>query len=392
MSAPLTANTPSARRYELDWLRVIAFTVLIYFHAAIFFIPGGLPLIQNTETSYGLDIFVEISSQFRLALLFFISGAGVYFARRKRSEREFLVERSQRLLIPLVVGILFIVPPMVYTEKLFLGEFAGSLLEFYPLVFTTGVYPEGNLSWHHFWFIAYLYLFCLLALKPFYLLGQNEGRWLTWFDGPGIYRFIGLLLVPEILLRWLFPGFRDLIHDWASFTLWYLVFLAGYAVALRATLIDDVIRYRWLSLGLSVATTLIMFGLWGDLSPALGPADVANYIVWCGLRVTMVWCAILSCLGFAGRYLQFGGPVLSYLTEAVYPLFILHLTTLVVFGYFVVGLCWPVWAKFLVLTSATLLFVLCIYHIAIRPFNAVRMLFGVKPKSATTSVVPELMR
>ena len=95
----------------------------------------------------------------------------------------------------------------------------------------------------------------------------------------------------------------------------------------------------------------------------------------------MVWCAILTCLGFAGRYLQFGGPVLRYLTEAVYPLFILHLTTLVVFGYFIVLTDWSVWAKFWVLTSVTLGLIIVVYHFLIRPFNAMRLLFGVKPKT-----------
>ena len=45
------------RRYDLDWLRLIAFGVLIYFHAAIFFIAGGLPLIQNQALSPGLELF-----------------------------------------------------------------------------------------------------------------------------------------------------------------------------------------------------------------------------------------------------------------------------------------------------------------------------------------------
>lgn len=163
------------RRYELDWLRVIAFGVLIYFHAAIFFVPFGQPLIQNEETSTMLEHFIHVSSQFRLALLFFISGVGVYFARRKLNERAFVEERSRRLLIPLGVGLLFVVPPMVYIEKVFLSKFEGSLLDFYPLVFTTGVYPEGNLSWHHFWFIAYLYLF---ACSP----SLHSGGSLIWMN------------------------------------------------------------------------------------------------------------------------------------------------------------------------------------------------------------------
>ena len=380
-------TTVTTRRHELDWLRVIAFMVLIYFHAAIFFVPFGLPTIQNPENSEALAIFVKISSQFRLALLFFISGVGVYFAKRKLSDPEFIRERSRRLLIPFFFGMVFVVPPMVYTEKLFLGMFDGSLLEFYPRIFSDGVYPEGNLSWHHFWFIAYLYIFCVLAILPFRWIDRVSGdTTFGRFSGLGIYRVIPILLVPEILLRWAFPGFRDLISDWASFTLWFIVFLAGYVIATRIQLIDDVIRHRNLSLALAIGATLAIFGIFGDTRPGFTEdlAGLFQYVLWCALRMTMVWCAILSCLGFAGRYLQFSNRILQYLNEAVYPLFILHLTALVVFGYFIVALDWSLWLKYWVLTTATIVFVLAFYHVAIRPFDTMRLVFGVKPKEGVT--------
>ena len=105
----------SQRRYELDWLRVIAFGLLIYFHAAIVFVPNGLPLIQNADVSPVLHAFVAFLQEFRLGLLFLISGCGVYFAtgRGSRSPQAFFRERSMRLLVPLLVGILIIVPPLV---------------------------------------------------------------------------------------------------------------------------------------------------------------------------------------------------------------------------------------------------------------------------------------
>lgn len=135
-----------SRRYDLDWLRVIAFTILIYFHAAIIFIPGGLPLIQNLETSPLLGLFVDFSHQFRLALLFLISGAGVGFAKRHRKDNEFIIERCRRLLIPLLVGIIFVVPPMVYAKKLFLGVVDSSFRGFYPTFLPKVFIPRAILA------------------------------------------------------------------------------------------------------------------------------------------------------------------------------------------------------------------------------------------------------
>ena len=138
------------RRADLDWLRVIAFGLLIYFHAAIAFIPNGIPMIQNPEPSLVLQVLVSFLHQFRLALLFLISGVGVCFALRYRSGAGFMRDRAIRLLVPLAFGMLVLVPPMVFLEKRFIGEFSGSFLDFYPMLFTEGVYPDGHLSWHHY--------------------------------------------------------------------------------------------------------------------------------------------------------------------------------------------------------------------------------------------------
>ena len=388
----------TTRRYDLDWLRVLAFLILIYFHTAIFFIPGGLPLIQNAETSEGLAIFVNISAQFRLALLFFISGVGVAFARRRRTNSEFVQERSKRLLIPLVVGVLFIVPPMVYTEKLFLGEFVGSFLSFYPTFFTEGVYPKGNLSWHHFWFIVYLYLFCLMGVKVFAWI-ENRGKqsvqaWVKQHSsGIGIYSFILVLLIAEIPLRALFPGFRDLIHDWASFSHWFLIFVAGFVVANHESLLENARRLRYLSLFGAVSATALSFALFGKMGLDVDLNDdqlVAKYLIYCVIRMTMVWCSILACLGFAGQHLNFTNPLLRFVNEAVYPLFILHLTIITLLGYWVVDMQWPLMVKYLFVTSTTIIGVLLIYQVLIRPFNIMRLLFGVKPKAVNTVSVPAM--
>ena len=155
------------RRADLDWSRVIAFGFLIYVHAAVAFLPSSIPMIQNSEPSPALQVLVGFLHQFRLALLFLISGVGVCFALRRRSRAEFMRERAVRLLVPLVIRVLVVVPPMVFLEKRFIGTFDGSFLDFYPALFTKGVYPHGHLSWHHYWFITYLYLFCLLSWPIF---------------------------------------------------------------------------------------------------------------------------------------------------------------------------------------------------------------------------------
>lgn len=213
MQATTTGNADSIesinqRRADIDWLRVIAFGLLIYFHAAVVFLPQGIPMVINDQASPLAQVFVAFLQEFRLGLLFLVSGMGVQFALRHRERRAFFAERAKRLLIPLVFGTLVLVPPMVYLEKLHIGAQPGSLLNFYSNLFND-VYPHGNLSWHHFWFVAYLFLFCVGSWPLYRWLRQGRmQRYSTWLArGPRLFAFIGVLLVIEIPLRAVFPAF-----------------------------------------------------------------------------------------------------------------------------------------------------------------------------------------
>jgi len=318
-----------------------------------------------------------------------ISGVGVCFALRHRDRGQFFRERSIRLLVPLVFGILVLVPPMVYLEKRFLGEVAISFAEFYPQVFTKGVYPTGHLSWHHYWFIAYLYLFCLLGWSVFAYINSAEGaqrmvRWCTRMTrSAGLYLPIGVLLLVEIPLRPLFPGFRDLIHDWASFAHWFVVFVLGYLFANDVRLLDRALALRCHSLVVAMLTTSILFWQFSDDSGAFTPLNDGQVSVWeylwfCLVRMTNAWCWLLVCLGFAARYLNKPSSALRYLTQAVYPLFCLHLTIIVTCAYVVVPLSWPIGAKYLAITTATLVLTFVLYEFVVRRIPGLPVLFGLK--------------
>ena len=138
----------SIRRYDLDWLRVIVFGFLIFYHVGMFFNHWGWHIKNNILYS-DLRWPMLFINQWRLPILFVISGMGTFYALSKRTGGEFALERVLRLLIPLLVGIVLIVPPQVYFERIANGQFIGGYFEFWPAYAFYGVYPEGNFSWHH---------------------------------------------------------------------------------------------------------------------------------------------------------------------------------------------------------------------------------------------------
>ena len=166
------------RRYDIDWLRVIAIVLVLYFHTGMAFIAEWDWHIQNEERSY---LILEINfflRQFRMPLLFLISGVGSWFAFRKRRIWQYIRERNTRLMIPFIFAMLVIVPPQVYIERIFKGEDYASFFHFYPTIFTTGPYPDGNLSWHHMWFVLYLFIYSTFAAPVFFFILYEKGkRW-----------------------------------------------------------------------------------------------------------------------------------------------------------------------------------------------------------------------
>lgn len=134
--------------------------------------------MKNDETYGGTLRYVMAHlHHWRMPLLFLISGAGTFFALGKRTSAQYLGERLKRLVLPLVVGIFTLVPVQVYIEK---SDQFNSLWEYYPHMFE-GIYPAGNFSWHHLWFIAYLFYY-LIDHFPFPGISKWEQIFRPYFD------------------------------------------------------------------------------------------------------------------------------------------------------------------------------------------------------------------
>jgi fucose 4-O-acetylase-like acetyltransferase len=129
---PSASVTKSVRRYDLDWLRVFAVLILLCFHSARPFDEWGWH-IKNGGVSGFITNILQFINIWHMPLFFLLSGSAAWFALSLRPERSFAKERVKRLFIPLVFGMAVIIPPQVYIERIFRGQFEGS----------TGHIPKG---------------------------------------------------------------------------------------------------------------------------------------------------------------------------------------------------------------------------------------------------------
>lgn len=380
------STPPPERRHDLDWLRAFAILLVVVFHSAMPYVAEWGWHVKNAERS---ELLLEMNwflSRWRMALLFLIAGAGTTWALGGRAVDAYLRERARRLLVPLVFGILVVVPPQIYMERIAAGVSYASYLDFWPSVLQGRAYPAGNTSWHHLWFIAYLFLYSLLALPLLaWLRGARRERLaaplaraaagpLLWAPGIGLGVVLALMLP-----RW--PGPQDIVHDWAMFTYYLAYFVVGAVVADARGVWEAVERRRESALRVAVVS-LLMCGWvrWNDHSPELGAG--AAWVAYALLLATVGWSWVLTMLGYGRRYLSHTGPALDWAREASYPVYVLHQTVIVVVAAYVVRTPESILAKFAFTTVVSLALTVLLYQTLVRPYAPMRAAFGLKQRAA----------
>jgi glucan biosynthesis protein C len=370
------------RRYDLDWLRVLAFSGVFFYHCSRFFNTAGWH-IKNAETSSLVDIFTGIFDLFGMPMIFAISGASIFFALRPAGVTRFLRERALRLLLPLVVGILVLAPPQVYLDRFTHGVYRGTFLEFLPYYFT-----PANFAWNgvHLWYLVYLFIFTLFLLPLFIWLkrpsGQRALRYLSKFtERPGA---IFLWAVPVALVSIVVDPF-SLIKQGLSESLLRLVMfplplIYGYLIYADHAIQQAIIRQRRTFLFLSVGFTLFPPLVSMAISQWGWKINLLSYTVLMALCSLLIWCYLLTAFGYGMRYLTSNKRSLAYANEAVLPFYILHQPVILLLGYFIIQLRLPILAKYLIITPLALSVTLMLYEYGVRRVNTMRRAFGLKPR------------
>ena len=368
------------RRYDLDWLRVIVFALLIFYHVGMFFVPWGWHIKNNVIYDW-LKWSMLFLNQWRLPILFVISGMGTYYAFSKRNLGQFSWERIRRLGIPLIFGMIFIVPPQVYIERLAKHQFSESYLDYFTSVAFKGVYPEGNISWHHLWFLPYLLVFSLLLGPLFVYLRNNQNRFSDWIkriiSKPfGIYWFVVPLYLLEAFMEPFFDITHGLIDDWFNFSSSLVLFFYGFLLISTGDIFWKVVEeLKFKALLIGVFTFLSQVFIWVFLED--------GYVVHFTealLKVVNIWSWILVLFGYAAKYLNHKSNALSYANRAVYPFYILHQTVTVILAYFLMDLSWGLFPKASLLVLGTFGFSWLIYHFLILKIPLLQPFFGLKKK------------
>jgi hypothetical protein len=376
-------NTAQARRYDLDALRVGAFFLLIFYHIGMLYAPWWWH-VKSHHMVKALAWPMGLLNPWRLTLLFVISGIATRFmgqamaGRGEKIGKRLVAERSLRLLVPLVFGILVIVPPQSWIQMTELRLFHGSFWAFYRRYLSAdqsfGVFLP---TYNHLWFIAYLWLYTMIAALSWPLLPWLDRLLAKILNGPGLW------LVPALgfgLLRVsLYPANPEtnIVWDDLYAHLHYgLAFGLGLALANLPRAWDSLAKHRHHSAGLALLISAFCVPLGFNLANGVPVSALSSMA-----RSAYAWFVIAALFGYARQHITRGNKTLTVLTEAVFPFYIIHQTAIVLIGYALKPLRLPLAAEFLLVISVTALSCLAAYGLA-RTLPILRLPLGLKPLRA----------
>lgn len=365
-----------ARLTELDWARVILVFAVFLHHVGMPF-NGDDWLVMNDQSSKLLDDIMVYFEQFRLPTLFLIAGAGARFLLTRLSYPVFAMDKVKRLFLPLLIGILFVIPPQLYFKN---------TVEYDSL---WAAWPTLALEFDsmHLWFIEYLFIFSLIAIPLQWALqskpahhGLNALQNIA--DHPlGLIGFGLVLVLMRVWLKAIYQSDGHGIENLSS-SLYYFFFFAMGMVLCQRHATWQRLGQRWrLHTGALIVLTVIFY-IYYLLDFSAFASIPTLWSIWWALGALLAWIAALCIMGVAQRFLTVTPPWLKQTNELIYPFYILHQTVIVALAFYIVQ--WPagigIKVSALLISSLAITVLICAFMI--RPFNAMRILFGLKPKKA----------
>jgi glucan biosynthesis protein C len=395
------------RRHDIDTLRVLAFGLLILYHAGMLYVAPASDWgfhLKSSHLAEWLQYPMLFVNRWRMELLFLISGLAVHFMRGKAGLPRLAWKRTLRLLLPLVFGMLVVIPIQPYVQALNEHAAAPGFGSFVLHYWTHG-HQDYGLTWNHLWYLPYLWLYTmgLLALLP--VLESPVGKRLRAsflkLRGGALLGLPALpLFAAGVLLKGRYPETHALLGDWYAHAIYATVFFYGYLLGTDGALWAELARLRRHSLALALgcfALYLFLDKFAADLLAGhpLAPATLLTaklLIDW--LRYLYCWTAIMALLGWGHAYLNRPFRWLPYAREAVYPWYVLHQSLLLFFAWRLLPLgLGPVFEPALILLG-TIGGCALLHECVIRRTGWLRPLFGLdaaRSRAAGVTKVSQLV-
>lgn len=369
-------EAPAQRIHYLDNLRAAAMLLGVFLHSALAYAQPAQSfwLATDTGSSVAIDASIWFIHLFRMSLFFFLSG---YFAKlviEKKGVKNFLWNRFLRIVVPFVLFYPFLLAAMIAVivfalsyltdPQGLMGMIAAAAKD------NAAAQKSQSNSTMHLWFLYYLAAFSILGT----LLRQCKGiiKLDLLFRNP-----IFLLLSPLVLVPSAFAAGSPLPAPESFIPLWWpLVFYgwfyaAGWQLFGREDKLELWRPYAWHILVISIMMFIPYYMLLPvmDLSAIVHAPSSQNAWVLGTEALLAAYLSIMltvASLLLGKRYLSGRSPLLAFVADASYWVYLLHLPIAIFLQTLLIPSPLPLWLKLMVVLSGTLFFCFATYVVFVR--------------------------
>lgn len=348
------------RSYFLDRLRVISILLLFMVHTLMIWNDYGRKFYIWGGANRLLSSLIILINPWFMPILFIIAGMCARYSLEKRTVKEFVRERVQKLLIPFLGGIVLLVPFQTLYARKFFDGYKGTIFENMIYFFThltdfSGY--DGAFTPAQMWFILFLFIFSLVCLPIIKLIPYEKVQ--KWNEKISIYIIIAMFIP-------VWGGYY--IGNFGGFSLGknLVLYLLGYYVLSNNDVLDKLEKNCLFLMSLFLVSLCALTILYYSYS--YYGNGLANFVAWIGS------CALIS---FTRKYFNKSSGLLTYFNKASFPIYILHQTILVIIGYYVLLYIEGLFLQVILIMLASFLLTLCLYEV-IKRIPYMRRLIGIR--------------
>ncbi len=222
----------------------------------------------------------------------------------------------------------------------------------------------------HLWFLGNIFSYVIILSPLFFYFKKNEdGKIVSWikkiFTNPMGLLLVTLAFVAEAFIMRPYP-YEMYAITWHGYILGLLAFFFGFCFVLSGDPFwNMIVKWRWVFLSTAVLLFILRIVYFNMSSP-----------VYLLVVESDAW--IFSVFAFGFKYLNRGSKTLDYLSQAAYPIYILHMIFLYLGSMLLFPLDLEVRLQFILLLLFTFGGCFAVYELIIRRINFIRPLFGLK--------------
>lgn len=308
------------RKYFIDNIRWICILLLIPFHTAMAYNNWESNYIMLGENKI-LSSFAMFMCPWFMPIMFVLAGMSARYALKRRSYKQFFIERIKKLLIPLITGTFTVAAFLAYLSDKFYNQYSGNFFTHYTVFVTkltdTSGY-DGAFTPAHLWFLLYLFIISMLTL--FLIMLQRK-----------VLPKFTLGKIPSLVLPLLMvlpPLFRPILdYSGKSIGKFLILYLLGYYILSEEEVLRKLAKQKWIYLSIMAGCNIVQVYLFVFKGTRTGwLLDITNNMI--------LWFGILGFLGLGRCIGNQNNKLTRYLSSQSFAIYIFH------FG-------WLVWIQYL---------------------------------------------